>query len=121
MLYLLRKRWLLNWLLKINRKYNFEEKSIRTACDLILFGLNNNEILVCIYGTLDIHSEEQCNFKNILAAIRAGKSYKHIFKDCVSRFDESKYVNINRDKINEIIKSTHDKKDTKRIILQMTL
>lgn len=96
-----------NGLLKINRRYDYDEETIITACDLIILGLSNMEITEYIYNGIDIHSEEQSNFITTLGSIRKGKSYRSIYNDRKENIDPGKYNDINISEINESIKSTH--------------
>lgn len=93
-------------LLVPKRLYDFDKNIIETACDLIIMGLSNMEIVDYIYGGLDIHSEEQTNLAYTLAEIRRGKSYRKIFEDRKGNIDYSLYENIDINSIRNSIKST---------------
>lgn len=95
-----------NGLLKINRRYTFNDEMISLACDLILLGLTNMEITAYIYNGIDIHSEEQGNFIITLACIRAGKSYQDIFNNRKYLFDKDKYDYVNIDHLRSILKDS---------------
>lgn len=93
-------------LLKVERKYHFNEETIILACDLILLGLTNVEITSYIYNGLDIHSEEQGNFITTLGCIRAGKSYQDIFNNRKKSFNSGDYTSLNIDDIRTSVKAT---------------
>lgn len=93
-------------LLNIKRRFEFDEEDIRTACDLIIYGLSNMEIVAFIYKNIDIHSEEQNNFRTTLTCIRKGKSYHNILKECENKFDIEKYKDLDREDLNEKLKVT---------------
>lgn len=95
-----------NGLLKISRRYDYDEETISTACDLIILGLTNMEITEYIYNGIDIHSEEQGNFLTTLGCIRAGKSYQKIYQNRLNNINYDDYKDINKSNIKESIKST---------------
>lgn len=97
-------------LLKVNRRYDYDEEIISKACDLIILGLTNIEITEFIYNGIDIHSEEQGNFIITLACIRAGKSYQNIMDNRRSLFNKNDYNFINIDEIRKSVKETRTNK-----------
>jgi hypothetical protein len=105
-----------NGLLVYNRLFDFDEETIKTACDLIILGLSNIEIVDYIYGGLDIHSEEHANLAYTLAEIRRGKSYNKIFEDRKLNIDYSIYENLDIESIRESVKSTSNNKTDEELV-----
>lgn len=93
-------------LLKINRRYEYDNSIIEIACDLILLGLSNLEITCYIYNGIDIHSEEQSNFVSTIMCIRRGKSYSDIFEERKTKFNPNDYSDISIETIQNKLKLT---------------
>lgn len=102
-------------LLTYKRLFDFDEELIKTACDLIIIGLSNIEIVDYIYNGLNIHSEEQANLTYTLAEIRRGKSYRKIYEDRKNNIDYSLYEHLDIENIRKSVKNTATFKSDKEL------